>query len=873
MGPWNSTDAGQGAPLFARLSGRAAELDRIRQAVRATAAGRGGVVLIEGEPGSGKSLLLTEAVAGPTGCRVFAGSADEAGRELPLSALLDCFRGPEGSRLRTELTVLLEIPPAPRGGEPFAAALASVAAQRLTERLLDLADRAPVVLVLDDLQWADTASLLVWHRLSQTVPHHALLLLGARRPLPRRAEPYGPCPDSELIALDPLSDEQTLRLATALLGEPPSAALRERLALGGGNPWYIRQLALAEAAPGLPPALLRTVADRLLGFLAPDTVDTLRLAALLGDAFTASHLAELTGRTIAALLSPLEEALAAGVLTERGELLEFRQGIVRPALEAALPTPVHQALRPEAARIAAPGHEGGPRETAPLDLWDRGQYAEAEERAWAAIRASEPMGGDHWQDKTPVGGAASSTGVCEAAGPCPPAADPASARPKARPGAAAPGTGVEGEAARSSTAADGAGRLGESPGPDRWGYLPCPQGVGGGAAGRGPGDPVATAAARYVGHLALLRRHRAEEALEHLDTGLAGLPVLAGALARTGLRARMLTDRARLLGQLDRMSEAGQTLREARAEAEASGDARQRREVEVVGAELDFWVGEWDTALAEADDALAALILGHRDHQEQAWARLTALNDQAGSTYALLARALRAERQGHPATALAVLLPALEERRLHVLPEIVRLALLASDSHTARRAVEAAGGTPVARRCRGIFEQDPDALREALSPRHPAEDRPLVLGQTLEDLAVAEAWRGDLEAARHSLKRAVDVYLRLGADWDIARADARLRSLGVRRGRRAAGRRPTTGWEALTPTELKVAQLITEGRSNPQIAAALFLSPRTVQTHVSHILGKLGMRSRTEVAREAAHHLPYAEPRAGQGASAASVRP
>jgi DNA-binding NarL/FixJ family response regulator len=73
----------------------------------------------------------------------------------------------------------------------------------------------------------------------------------------------------------------------------------------------------------------------------------------------------------------------------------------------------------------------------------------------------------------------------------------------------------------------------------------------------------------------------------------------------------------------------------------------------------------------------------------------------------------------------------------------------------------------------------------------------------------------------------------------------------VRRGPRAAHRRATTGWEALTATEQRVAALVAEGRSNPDIAAELLLSRRTVQTHVSKILAKLGYSSRIEIAREA----------------------
>ena len=109
---------------------------------------------------------------------------------------------------------------------------------------------------------------------------------------------------------------------------------------------------------------------------------------------------------------------------------------------------------------------------------------------------------------------------------------------------------------------------------------------------------------------------------------------------------------------------------------------------------------------------------------------------------------------------------------------------------------------------------------------------------------------GDVVGARAALTSAIRVYLELGANWDVRRADARLRPLGVRRGPRSVRRRPTSGWESLTPTESRVAALVAEGRSNPDIAAEMLLSRRTVQTHVSNILTKLGLGSRIEVARE-----------------------
>jgi len=81
-----------------------------------------------------------------------------------------------------------------------------------------------------------------------------------------------------------------------------------------------------------------------------------------------------------------------------------------------------------------------------------------------------------------------------------------------------------------------------------------------------------------------------------------------------------------------------------------------------------------------------------------------------------------------------------------------------------------------------------------------------------------------------------------------------VRPYGIRRGARGPRRRPAHGWNALSPTEIAVANLVARGLSNPDIAAELLLSRRTVQSHVSHILYKLNAQSRIEIAREALRH-------------------
>jgi DNA-binding CsgD family transcriptional regulator len=75
----------------------------------------------------------------------------------------------------------------------------------------------------------------------------------------------------------------------------------------------------------------------------------------------------------------------------------------------------------------------------------------------------------------------------------------------------------------------------------------------------------------------------------------------------------------------------------------------------------------------------------------------------------------------------------------------------------------------------------------------------------------------------------------------------------VRRGR-GERKRPSKGWASLTPTELDVVRLASEGLGNKEIASRLFVSPRTVQAHLSHVYSKLGVSSRVQLAQEASRH-------------------
>lgn len=114
-------------------------------------------------------------------------------------------------------------------------------------------------------------------------------------------------------------------------------------------------------------------------------------------------------------------------------------------------------------------------------------------------------------------------------------------------------------------------------------------------------------------------------------------------------------------------------------------------------------------------------------------------------------------------------------------------------------------------------------------------------------LAVA----GRAAEATELLGEARAIYESLSAQRCALRVEAALRDLGVRRGPRGRRSAAASGWDALTPSERAVVELLAQRLSNGEIAERLFLSRRTVETHVSHALAKTGLRSRVELAAQA----------------------
>ncbi|MCZ7462186.1 LuxR C-terminal-related transcriptional regulator [Streptomyces sp. WMMC940] len=146
---------------------------------------------------------------------------------------------------------------------------------------------------------------------------------------------------------------------------------------------------------------------------------------------------------------------------------------------------------------------------------------------------------------------------------------------------------------------------------------------------------------------------------------------------------------------------------------------------------------------------------------------------------------------------------------------------------------------------RALAEGDADALARAGRLHR----NPWAQAAAAEDHAALLLDRGDHENAISELDRAMSAYGALGGERDAARVRARLRGLGVRRRHWTHAKRPVSGWESLTKTERKVAELVAGGLTNQQAARHLFISPHTVGFHLRQIYRKLGIRSRTALIR------------------------
>jgi DNA-binding NarL/FixJ family response regulator len=927
------------------LVGRDSEMALLTRLIRDVARGRGGSVLIEGEPGIGKSALVRAAVAEApeAGCQVFWGAGDELGQALPLLPFLDGLRVREPSanpRRKTIVQLLRGEGSADRGTD-----VPAVLGEQLLALVAEQCAIRPTILVIDDLQWADQPSITLWGRLARSAQQVPLLLIGMTRPVPQRDDLLAlrrVAGDATRLQLAGLTEAAVTELVAELAGGRPDDDLL-RLADGAaGNPLYVTELVAAlargsglsiteagaaELAGGsVPGSLSAAIADRL-GFVTGPVREVLRAAALLGVDFAVADLAVVLHRSVADLIPAVDEACAVGVLAESGRGLGFRHPLIRAALYDDMPASIRAAWHRDAGRALA--EAGAPPDRVarqllqavtgsvpaePVDEWmldwlahtaellvgqAPGVAAELLTRAVASTSADSAQHGRlasrladalyrlgdraaaeqvanreleyaaepdvlvdlHWtlaQCRMLAGESPESLASLERAL----AAPGISTRHRARLLALAARTHLN------SSEVETAGQVAATAR----------------EAAAEAGDSWAMGWALLVMALVTSARGDMTEALPLFDRALA---VTESDPTLTDLRLLMQLNKAVTLGNMDRHEEALVAAGQARQLADQVGAMFRLTQAHSAQAQLLFQTGRWDAALTEVgalpedlnepgvaccDLGIAAVISFHRGENGAARDYLAAADPHAQRLGRrpigplALARSLDREQGGALDEAQAALTDAFDgneevEEIEDLLADAVRLADATGDLGTAQalagHADTLAADSAIPHRlanalyCRALLDHDAARLLTA-AERYGEAGRPLLRAKALEAAAGHFVDADDRTQARAAFTAAVDVYTSLGAAADVARLQATFRAHGIRRGPHSKHRRAQSGWDSLTATEIKIAAFVEEGLSNPEIAARLLLSRRTVATHVSHILKKLNVNSRIDIARESA---------------------
>jgi DNA-binding CsgD family transcriptional regulator/tetratricopeptide (TPR) repeat protein len=950
-GPQYHPIMGAVAPV-PRICGREAEIGALGQALGHVAAGGPAIVLVEGEAGIGKTRLLAEVLADAAGrgMQVAAGRAEELERTRPfglLAGALGCARSSPDPR-RAAIAGLLA---APAAGDQGPITVTSDPGLRFrvvdafTDLVEELALAGPLVIGLDDLQWADPSSLLTLGVLARRLTDLPVGVIGCLRPSPRadeldRLAGALEAAGARHLVLQPLTGQAVTALVAQAVAAEPGPRLLAEVAGAAGNPLFITELlgalaqeqaiatvgGRAEAAETVLSPTLRLTILRRVSFLPEPTLQALRSASILGSGFSPTDLATITGRPAVELAVVLAEAIRARVVEDDGDRLRFRHELIRDAIYQDLAGSVRRALHREAgqrlaqagapalqvaehlARGATPGdpeavtwlaraaRQAAPRSpevaadllgraaglTAPGDPGHDDLLAErASSLMWAGriADAEEACRSLLGRDLDPsleaavriclghalLAGGRARDGLCELerAGQSPllTSAERAEAQAWA-------------SFARMVLAdLDGAAAAAAQARPTA-------------AAAR---DHLATSIAMATLAMNSQLRGHLREALQIADEAVRLADQSPG---RLGHRFPVHFPRGSVLVELDRLDEARTTIETGMRISEELGTGWPLAQYHGIRALERFLAGHWDDAIAEieTDTGLAgetghsynpvtgrwveALIRLHRND-------LPGARDAAGAAprtgahraawRSAWAQALVLEADGELADALETLSGYWDRcassglaREYPVIgPDLVRLALAAGQAGRARDVAAAVTGvasrnevpwiTGAALRCQGLAANDAGVLDAAVSACARGS-RPLELALACEDAGAAFARQGDVARAGQLLDQAITLYERLDAARDLARADAALRQTGVRRGRHVTHSRAQSGWPSLTPSERAVVDLVAQGLSNPQIGQRLYVSRRTVQTHLGHVFAKLHITSRTQLAAEAARH-------------------
>jgi ATP/maltotriose-dependent transcriptional regulator MalT len=344
------------------IRGRTAELKAIGALVEAVALGHGGVLIVEGPPGIGKSRLLAEArtLAGKSKVRTLFGEAFEYQQSVPFFSLF---------------TATLRADP-PVGDVEALRQLGSSAdlsywvVHDLGDAIHAAAEQTPLAIVLEDIHWADTGTLLALRALSTTRPDAAVLWVlstrtGAGGPAVRdtlnvlhrmnahwlRLPAIAPDAVADMVqdAVRLNADESLLSLAVKAQGNPflvmeLIGGLHEegRLDISSGR-------AVASGVD-LPRRLSASMQQRL-DLLSNDASELVRVASMLPDRFSAALLAAMLERQPASLMSALAEAVRADLLIDDGNQLRFGHDLLREATRQSLPQSLRRAMERQSASI------------------------------------------------------------------------------------------------------------------------------------------------------------------------------------------------------------------------------------------------------------------------------------------------------------------------------------------------------------------------------------------------------------------------------------------------------------------------------------------------------------------------------------------